>query len=97
MTGPLSWYKVWTSGLTAEEDKGIPIRSPAISKPAFFAATTQDFICVAKPQINLMTKACANLKIHEFEAGHRVMMEKKDEFNIVFSSWLEDLARKHSA
>ncbi|KAJ8701764.1 hypothetical protein PTI98_000517 [Pleurotus ostreatus] len=22
MAGPLSWYKVWTSGLTAEEDKG---------------------------------------------------------------------------
>ncbi|KAL4255492.1 AB hydrolase superfamily protein [Pleurotus pulmonarius] len=96
MTGPLSWYKAWTSGLSAKEDKGIPIRSPAISKPTFFAATTQDFVCVVKPQINIMAKACADLKIHEFEAGHWVMMEKKDEFNEVFGSWLEDLSGRCS-
>lgn len=116
MIGPVSWYKVWTSGLAAEEDEGkhnvllmstlfkfklteigIPIRSPAISKPTFFAATTQDFVCVVKPQINLMKKACADLTTHEFEAGHWVMLEKKDEFNEALSSWLEGLVTKHSA
>ncbi|KDQ31472.1 hypothetical protein PLEOSDRAFT_1102436 [Pleurotus ostreatus PC15] len=94
LTGPASWYKVWTSGLTAEEDKGVPIRSPAISKPVFFGATTHDVICVPKPQIKLMEKACADLTVHEFEAGHWVMMEKKDEFNEVLGSWLEGLNTK---
>ncbi|KAF9487640.1 alpha/beta-hydrolase [Pleurotus eryngii] len=92
-TGPVSWYKVWTSGLTAEEDKGVPIRSPAISKPAFFGASTHD-IMSPKPQIKLTKKACADLTVHEFEAGHWVMMEKKDEFNEVLGSWLEGLITK---
>ncbi|KAF4604589.1 hypothetical protein EYR40_003363 [Pleurotus pulmonarius] len=94
LTGPVNWYKVWTSGFTAEEDKGVPIRSPAISKPVFFGATTNDIICVPKPQIKLMKKACADLTVHEFEAGHWVMVEKKDEFNKVLGSWLEGLIAK---
>ncbi len=78
----------------SKKSPGIPIRSPAISKPVFFGATTNDIICVPKPQIKLMKKACADLTVHEFEAGHWVMMEKKDEFNKVLGSWLEGLIAK---
>lgn len=86
--------KVAMHCFNSQGSTGVPIRSLAISKPVFFGATTHDIICVPKPQIKLMEKACADLTVHEFEAGHWVMMEKKDEFNKVLGSWLEGLITK---
>ncbi|KAL4266601.1 AB hydrolase superfamily protein [Pleurotus pulmonarius] len=89
LAGPLCWYKVLTSGSSSDDDKGVAIRSPAISKPVFLATANRDAIGIAKLQIHGTTQACPNLTIREFDAGHWLHLEKKDEVNQELGAWLD--------
>lgn len=68
---------------------GVPIRSPAVSKPVFFGATSKDAICIPKLQIPVAQKACPNLIVHEFDTGHWVQLERKDEVNKELGAWFK--------
>ena len=68
---------------------GVPIRSPAVSKPVFFGATSKDAICIPMLQIPATQEACPDLVVHEFDSGHWVQLERKDEVNKELGSWFE--------
>ncbi|KAG5220521.1 alpha/beta-hydrolase [Salix suchowensis] len=108
LAGPVCWYKVVTSGIMNDDDKGassrvrndinnhllmrrsrlgVPIRSPAVSKPVFFGATSKDAVCIPKLQTPVTQKACPNLIVREFDSGHWVQLEKKDEVNKELGAW----------
>ncbi|KAJ8702424.1 hypothetical protein PTI98_001137 [Pleurotus ostreatus] len=89
IAGPLCWYKVLLSGSSSDDDKGVPVRSPAISKPVFLAAANRDVVAIAKLQIHGTTQACPNLTVREFDAGHWLHLEKKDEVNHELGAWLD--------
>ncbi|KAF4573057.1 hypothetical protein EYR36_007567 [Pleurotus pulmonarius] len=97
LAGPLCWYKVATSGIMNDDDKGVPIRSPAVSKPVFFGATSKDAICIPKLQIPVSQEACPNLIVHEFDSGHWVQLERKDEVNQELGAWLKAVLASASA
>ncbi|KAF4599894.1 hypothetical protein EYR40_006998 [Pleurotus pulmonarius] len=89
LAGPVCWYKITTSGIQSNDDKDVPIRSPAVSKPVFFGATKRDAICLPKLQTPATTQACSNVTVREFDSGHWVQLERKDEVNKELGSWFE--------
>lgn len=70
---------------------GVPIRSPAVTKPVFFGAAKRDAIGVAQFQIHGTTQACSNLTVREIDAGHWIQLEKKDEVNQELGAWLDTI------
>ncbi|KAF4605093.1 hypothetical protein EYR40_003876 [Pleurotus pulmonarius] len=97
MAGPVCWYKVLTSGASSDDDKSVPIRSPAVTKPVFFAAAKRDAIGVAQFQIHGTTQACSNLTVREIDTGHWIQLEKKDEVNQELEAWLNNVLATASA
>ncbi|KAI3615397.1 epoxide hydrolase [Moniliophthora roreri] len=61
LASPLSWYKVMTSGIGPEDDKGVPPQNVTTSIPAFFGAALEDYVALAALAITATQKLCYNL------------------------------------
>ncbi|ESK91645.1 epoxide hydrolase [Moniliophthora roreri MCA 2997] len=61
LAAPLSWYKVMTSGIGPEDDKGVPPQNVTTSIPAFFGAALEDYVALAALAIPATQKLCYNL------------------------------------
>jgi soluble epoxide hydrolase / lipid-phosphate phosphatase len=61
--------------------------------PVFFGATLKDYVALAASAIPLVKKNSPHEKtrIREFDSGHWVQYEKKDEVNKELLEWLESL------
>ncbi|KAF8922734.1 alpha/beta-hydrolase [Mucidula mucida] len=87
MTGPLNWYKILTSGLDAEDNK----ENIIITKPTFFGGAKNDLIALADLQLKSLSATCPNLTYREFNAGHWILWEAKDEVNKELLKWIQGL------
>ncbi|KAF9022958.1 alpha/beta-hydrolase [Hymenopellis radicata] len=92
MTGPFNWYKILTSGLDAEDNKGISPENIVIIKPTFFGGAKNDRIALADVQLKSLGEVCPNLTYREFDAGHWVLWEAKDEVNQELLMWIQGLS-----
>ncbi|KAG5650045.1 hypothetical protein H0H81_000982 [Sphagnurus paluster] len=92
LQGPLNWYKVRTTGLDIEDGKALTPEQKLVHQPVFFGGATQDEICIPA-----MGKAgCAQfvkgpLTVKEFNAGHWLIWQVKDELNQALLEWVQGL------
>ncbi|KAL6301146.1 Alpha/Beta hydrolase protein [Sparassis latifolia] len=88
IAGPLNWYKVMTSGLSAEDNKQIPQERYTVQQPTFFGAAMRDYVCVPE----LFAKAlCPNLTWRGFDADHWVQLAQPDELNRELLAWIDGI------
>jgi soluble epoxide hydrolase / lipid-phosphate phosphatase len=62
-----------------------------LTKPTFFGACLKDVICVAPLMIASMKKTCTNLTVKEYDSGHFVMLDLREEVNKDLEEWLKGL------
>lgn len=94
MAGPVCWYKAMTSGISIDDDKSVPVDKYEIHKPVFFGAAQQDYVALAATGKQSVTQLCKSVTIREFDTGHWVMLEAKDEVNQELSAWIQGLVSK---
>lgn len=71
--------------------KGIPKENIPIRKPVFLGACTKDFIGLAAKQKATTASLAKHLTVHEYDVGHWVQLEAKDEVNRDLLAWFEAL------
>ncbi|KAK0210884.1 Alpha/Beta hydrolase protein [Desarmillaria ectypa] len=91
LAGCLNWYTVMISGIDAEDNKAISADDLEITKPVFYGGALQD--AVALNVVNKATTAdkCKNATVHEYDGGHWIIWETKDEINRDLLDWLKAL------
>lgn len=71
--------------------KAIPLDKYDITKPVFFAAATNDYICLSAFGKTIVDKHCKNATIREFDAGHWVLLSHADELNGELEAWIDNV------
>ncbi|KAJ7590104.1 alpha/beta-hydrolase [Mycena floridula] len=91
MAGPLCYYGIMTSedNIDFNDDLAIPEQNIMVTKPVFFGAALRDLVCLASMQKMILAKTCTNTTVCDYDAGHWVMVEKKDEVNRDLLAWIE--------
>ncbi|KAJ7588150.1 alpha/beta-hydrolase [Mycena floridula] len=89
MAGPLCYYGIMTSDIDFNDNLAIPKQNIMVTKPVFFGAALRDFVALASVQKMVVAKTCTNTTVCEYDAGHWVMVEKKDEVNRDLLAWIE--------
>ncbi|TFK50253.1 alpha/beta-hydrolase [Heliocybe sulcata] len=91
LKAPLNWYKVMTSGISAEDDKSIPKdRASFPDAPILFVAANKDYICLAEPQRQkLRDLGGGRVRIESLNADHWVMLSHASEVNKLLEGWIE--------
>ncbi|TFY64338.1 hypothetical protein EVG20_g5975 [Dentipellis fragilis] len=93
MTGPLSYYKVNTLGLNAEDDKLVPREKYDLHLPVFFGATTRDYVCTpAFDLLPLGRHAQGPLTVREFDADHWITLSHSPQVNAALLEWIGGLS-----
>ncbi|KAF5353747.1 hypothetical protein D9758_008692 [Tetrapyrgos nigripes] len=88
-----NWYKVLTTSIEADDNKGISEESAIIQKPVFLGAALRDYVAVAPTFIQSALAFTNNtLTIHEYDSSHWIMLEVRDQFNSDLLQWIEGLA-----
>jgi len=90
-SAPARWYKTFTEGLFAEDDKQISKEKYLIHKPVFFAGCKKDPICLSAAVVATIGQTCPNHTIHEFESDHWLPIALPDEFNAKLLAWVESI------
>ena len=72
----------------------VPVDKYEIHKPVFFGAAQQDYVALAATGKQSVTQLCKSVTIREFDTGHWVMLEAKDEVNQELSAWIQGLVSK---
>ncbi|KAJ3986992.1 alpha/beta-hydrolase [Lentinula detonsa] len=92
MTAALCWYEILTSTIERDDNQGIPQENLTIKKPVFFGAALEDYVAVAASQIASILQVSENTTtIQQYDSGHWVMLEAKDQVNSDLLSWIENL------
>ncbi|KAJ4467013.1 alpha/beta-hydrolase [Lentinula aciculospora] len=92
MRAPLCWYEIVTSTIERDDDQGIPQENLTIKKPVFFGAALEDYVCVAAIEITTILQTSENVTtIHQYDSGHWVQLEAKDQVNSDLLTWIEGL------
>lgn len=70
----------------------IPTTSYDIHKPVFFGAALRDYICLESMGKVYTAQYCkGGTTVRDFDTGHWVMLEAKDEVNKELSEWIQGL------
>jgi hypothetical protein len=90
----LKSFSIVCNGLNHESySTGIPPENTFVQKPVFFGAALRDYVVIAPIFIqSVITFSNSSLSIHEYNSGHWVMLEVKDEVNSDLLQWIEGLA-----
>ncbi|KAK0451001.1 Alpha/Beta hydrolase protein [Armillaria borealis] len=91
MTGCLNWYTVMISGIDAEDNKAIPADNLEITKPVFYGGALHDAVALNAVNKAATTDTCKNVTLHEYDGGHWIIWEAKDEINRDLLEWLKSL------
>lgn len=71
---------------------GIPQENLTIKKPVFLGAALEDYVAIAALEINSIIQASENATtIQQYDSGHWVMLEAKDQVNSDLLAWIESL------
>ncbi|KAA1470792.1 alpha/beta-hydrolase [Dentipellis sp. KUC8613] len=98
MAAPLGYYRAMVLGLNAEAEKAIPQSAYTLPRatPIFFGACTKDYICVPALGADAFAqhtsaegKQRGQVTVHEFDAGHWVLLECAGEVSEALEAWLE--------
>ncbi|KAJ7592486.1 Alpha/Beta hydrolase protein [Mycena floridula] len=91
MAGPLCYYGIMTSkdNIDFNDNLAIPKQNIMVTKPVFFGAALRDVVALASVQKMILAKTCTNTTVCDYDAGHWVMVEKKDEVNRDLLAWIE--------
>ncbi|KAI0060515.1 alpha/beta-hydrolase [Artomyces pyxidatus] len=93
LAAPLCYYKVMTEGLEAEDVKSIPEGSAEVKQPVFFAACSQDAVCLsAHGKQSIAASVRGPVTTLDFDAGHWVLLSHAEELNTALLGWLVGLA-----
>ncbi|KAK0459856.1 Alpha/Beta hydrolase protein [Desarmillaria tabescens] len=90
-TGCLNWYTVMTSGVDAEDNKEISADNLEITKPVFYGGALQDAVALNVVNKTATTEKCKNTTLHEYDGGHWIIWETKDDINRDLLDWLKAL------
>ncbi|THV00057.1 alpha/beta-hydrolase [Dendrothele bispora CBS 962.96] len=89
---PLNWYKILTTSIERDDDQGIPSENAVLKKPVFFGAALRDYVALAATFIAAaLQNSNDTLTIHQYDSGHWVQLEVKDEVNSDLLQWIEGL------
>ncbi|SJL00528.1 uncharacterized protein ARMOST_03841 [Armillaria ostoyae] len=91
MTGCLNWYTVMVSGIDAEDNKAIPADNLEITKPVFYGGALHDAVALNAVNKAATIDKCKNATLHEYNGGHWIIWEAKDEINRDLLEWLKSL------
>ncbi|KAJ3932589.1 MAG: Alpha/Beta hydrolase protein [Lentinula lateritia] len=92
MRAALCWYEVMTSTIESDDNQGIPQENLTIKKPVFLGAALEDYVAIAALEINSIIQASENATtIQQYDSGHWVMLEAKDQVNSDLLAWIESL------
>jgi soluble epoxide hydrolase/lipid-phosphate phosphatase len=70
----------------------IPLANYTIQKPVFFGGAKKDYVAIAAAGKATTAQFCKGpLTIHEFDAGHWLIWETKDELNDKLLVWVDGL------
>ncbi|KAL0563568.1 hypothetical protein V5O48_018496 [Marasmius crinis-equi] len=99
ISGPLTYYKAYSSDVQTEDDEGIPPSRHALAHPVFFGAALDDTISLPSIGKKMTERWCTNPKtrIHEFKAGHWVHLERPDEVCEALEAWFRSLGERRDA
>jgi soluble epoxide hydrolase / lipid-phosphate phosphatase len=62
-----------------------------ITAPVFFGAALRDAVCLAQIGKQTTFEHCKNATVKEFDTGHFVQFEAKDEVNKELKAWIEGM------
>ncbi|KAF8828303.1 hypothetical protein HHX47_DHR4000608 [Lentinula edodes] len=90
MRAALCWYEILTSTIERDDNQGIPQENLTIKKPVFLGAALEDYVAIAALEINSIIQASENATtIQQYDSGHWVMLEAKDQVNSDLLAWIE--------
>ncbi|KAF8647910.1 hypothetical protein AX16_006442 [Volvariella volvacea WC 439] len=92
LAAPTCWYKIMTEGIEAKDDESIPVNNYAIARPVFFGGAKQDYVALSPLGKATTERFCSNATIREFDAGHWLLWEVKDELNKELQSWIDSIS-----
>ncbi|KAG7448676.1 uncharacterized protein BT62DRAFT_721267 [Guyanagaster necrorhizus] len=84
----LSYYKVMTSNIYAEDLRENFPKTTELTMPVFFGAS-QDFVCRAYMNKATVERMCKHATIHVYNTGHWVQFQAKDELNQNLFAWIQ--------
>ncbi|KAL8949187.1 MAG: hypothetical protein Q9222_004682 [Ikaeria aurantiellina] len=90
--GALNWYKSCMANVNAADEDAIPKEKWQITKPVLLVSCTRDHVAIPELQEETMSGFVASeggLEIKKLDAGHWVMLEKKDEVNEILRNFFE--------
>ncbi|KAF5363063.1 hypothetical protein D9758_012660 [Tetrapyrgos nigripes] len=93
-TAPLNWYRIITGDVDREDNKGIPQENTLLQKPVFFGSASRDYYSLSALWFEFtITSMGSNgtLTTREYNSGHWVQMQAKDEVNKDLLQWIEGL------
>lgn len=70
---------------------GIPKENIKIQEPTFLGTCLKDVVVLAPLQKATTSPLATNLTLHEYDAGHWVQVEAKDELNRDLLAWIKAL------
>ncbi|KAH9486622.1 Bifunctional epoxide hydrolase 2 [Psilocybe cubensis] len=88
---PLCWYRVATSSIGREDSKKVPLDKYTVATPVFLAVAKEDPVAVPGMVIASTLKFCTNTTVREYDAGHWVLWEAKDQVNADLEQWIASL------
>ncbi|CCL99351.1 uncharacterized protein FIBRA_01369 [Fibroporia radiculosa] len=90
LAGGLNWYKVYTLGITSEDDRQIPEANHVIQQPVLYIGGKMDYVCVPAIGYPTLNKYCPNRTLKEYDAGHWLQFEVADQVNNEILAWIND-------
>ncbi|KAF5346603.1 hypothetical protein D9758_013483 [Tetrapyrgos nigripes] len=93
-TAPLNWYKIIIGDVDREDNKRIPQENTLPQKPVFFGSASRDYYSLSALWFEFtITSMGSNgtLTTREYNSGHCVQMQAKDEANKDLLQWIEGL------
>lgn len=77
--------------LCSEIPPAVPQAQHIVQKPVFFGAAKSDYVALAAIGKFNTSQLCPNATVREFDTGHWVTWEAKDEVNKELLSWIQAL------
>ncbi|KAF5367927.1 hypothetical protein D9758_004349 [Tetrapyrgos nigripes] len=91
-SAPLNWYKIVMSSVESDDDEGIPKENTSTQKPVFYGAALRDYCSIPHSTLrNLPRFAKGELIIHEYNTGHWIMLEARDQVSNDLLQWIEGM------
>ena len=82
-TGPINWYRHWSSNWSSVKDL-----DPVVRVPTLFIGAADD-VMIAPAHIDAMKRQVTDLEVHILDnCGHWTQQEKPDEVNKLIVDWL---------